>query len=335
MDYIGNKCPVCEKRFHADDDIVVCPECGTPHHRECWEQLGHCCNEGLHAQGYDYNEDRKKEASDIKKCPSCGRENDSESFFCRFCGTPLSSDGAQPHQNNTQNQNTTQGFPFGMGFGSADGEVPFIDPLGGVPGDTDLGDGVTAGEAAKYVKQNTPYFIRVFSNIRNFNKSKFNFSAGLFTSGYLLYRKLYKVGAALFALQLGLFAVILYFSIAYRSLYEQFSNSVYSNAMNYTDMINNYTKFIEGASATDMLLLYLPAVILLVYVALKLVAAFCFNRLYFNYCRNQIKRIKAECGEGENPETLLQTKGGVNTALASSVIGTAMIIYIFTNVLII
>ena len=29
MDYIGEKCPVCEKIFTADDDIVVCPDC-TP-----------------------------------------------------------------------------------------------------------------------------------------------------------------------------------------------------------------------------------------------------------------------------------------------------------------
>ena len=26
-------CPVCKKQFEDGDDIVVCPECGTPHHR--------------------------------------------------------------------------------------------------------------------------------------------------------------------------------------------------------------------------------------------------------------------------------------------------------------
>lgn len=30
MDYIGFRCPVCDKNFHADDDVVVCPVCGTP-----------------------------------------------------------------------------------------------------------------------------------------------------------------------------------------------------------------------------------------------------------------------------------------------------------------
>ena len=73
MDYIGKKCPVCQKYFHADDDVVVCPDCGTPHHRECYESLGHCSNENLHEQGYDYQEDKENtaETDGMKICPSC------------------------------------------------------------------------------------------------------------------------------------------------------------------------------------------------------------------------------------------------------------------------
>ncbi|MGN1051081.1 MAG: RING finger protein, partial [Acutalibacteraceae bacterium] len=50
MDYIGYKCPVCEKNFHADDDIVVCPECGAPHHRSCYEQIGKCAFSEKHSR---------------------------------------------------------------------------------------------------------------------------------------------------------------------------------------------------------------------------------------------------------------------------------------------
>ena len=28
--YIGNTCPVCGEKFKDDDDVVVCPDCGTP-----------------------------------------------------------------------------------------------------------------------------------------------------------------------------------------------------------------------------------------------------------------------------------------------------------------
>ena len=49
-------CPVCNRPFGEDDDIVVCPECGTPHHRECWQLVGHCVNKGLHKAQYNYYE---------------------------------------------------------------------------------------------------------------------------------------------------------------------------------------------------------------------------------------------------------------------------------------
>ena len=34
-DYINEKCISCGKEFTKDDDVVVCPECGTPYHRGC------------------------------------------------------------------------------------------------------------------------------------------------------------------------------------------------------------------------------------------------------------------------------------------------------------
>ena len=45
--YTGNTCPVCHKKFTADDDIVVCPDCGTPYHRACWPKEG-CVHAAQH-----------------------------------------------------------------------------------------------------------------------------------------------------------------------------------------------------------------------------------------------------------------------------------------------
>ncbi len=44
MDYKGYECPVCHEQFQDGEDIVVCPECGTPHHRACYEENGACAN---------------------------------------------------------------------------------------------------------------------------------------------------------------------------------------------------------------------------------------------------------------------------------------------------
>lgn len=48
MKYSNYKCPVCNNQFTEDDDVVVCPECGTPHHRECYIQNGNCANKDKH-----------------------------------------------------------------------------------------------------------------------------------------------------------------------------------------------------------------------------------------------------------------------------------------------
>ena len=54
--YKNEKCPVCNTEFKDGDDIVTCPVCGTPHHRECYNKIGHCINE-----------DKHKEALNLKK----------------------------------------------------------------------------------------------------------------------------------------------------------------------------------------------------------------------------------------------------------------------------
>ena len=328
MDYIGHKCPVCQRYFHADDDVVVCPECGTPHHRECYESLGHCCHEARHAQGYDYQEENAPKKADVKICPSCGHQNDSSHFFCGKCGTPLSP-GQAVNQQQTPPQGVGFGVPFGQQQNQQDGNtafnMPFMDPLAGVPADEDLGDGVTAGEAAKYVKQNPPYFLRVFHNIKTMNKSKFNFAAALFTGGYLLYRKMYKLGALFAFIQLALMAVEAYFSIAYSSLYSEFLTTYY-NSMSSGLAVSELGKYMAGLSTSQQMILYLPTLVELVRITMMIVFGICFNRMYFKHCKKQINQIKASAAEGENPETVLQTKGGVNTPLAISLMITYLII---------
>ena len=59
---------------------------------------------------------------------------------------------------------------------------------------------------------------------------------------------------------------------------------------------------------------------------MMIVIGLCFNRMYFKHCKKQIIRIKEEAKPGENPESTLQTKGGVNTALALSLMVTYLII---------
>jgi len=317
MDFIGNKCPVCDKYFHADDDIVVCPECGTPHHRECYESLGHCVNLPRHAEGYDFAEDHQDQADTAltTACPSCGKANDADAFFCKFCGSPLSAQDQQPPR--------VQGFPFSGAYGGqqkgADASIPFMDPMGGIPADTVFGDGVTAGETAKYVKQNTAYYVRVFQKICTTNRSKFNFGAALFSGGFLLYRKMYKIGSFITAIQLSLMIMSIYVQIAFSSLFTQTSNALKIST-------EGFLQYFAKLSYSQMLILTLPDIANMMNLIIMIVVGLTFNRLYFKHCREQIVRIKSETPDNENPDTVLQTKGGVNIPLAISLLVTYFII---------
>ena len=51
MNFIGEKCVLCGKVFEDSDDVVVCPECGSPHHRECYKKHNRCANIYMHGTG--------------------------------------------------------------------------------------------------------------------------------------------------------------------------------------------------------------------------------------------------------------------------------------------
>ncbi len=48
--FVGKLCPVCRERFKENDDVAVCPYCGTPHHRACYLERNKCALEDLHGE---------------------------------------------------------------------------------------------------------------------------------------------------------------------------------------------------------------------------------------------------------------------------------------------
>ena len=75
-DYKGNTCPVCKQKFKEADDIVVCPDCGTPYHRECWKKVGVCVHQADHAAGFEWTPDNViSDRPDDIVCPNCGTHN--------------------------------------------------------------------------------------------------------------------------------------------------------------------------------------------------------------------------------------------------------------------
>lgn len=331
MDYIGEKCPVCGKNFHADDDVVVCPICGTPHHRECYENLGHCFNEEKHAEGFSFdnsvNGEKNNSNGEFLICKKCGKHNPKGTFFCGNCGEPLSENAQKVsgEQNNPYGNNPYgNGNPYGGqqpgGFGGMPpfgmppmGATPF-DPLGGMNPDEVIDEGVTVGETAKYVKTNSFYFLNVFKNIKVMGRSRFSFAAFLFSGGYLLYRKMYKIGSVICSINLLLIlaSTIISYSDAYINVLGQLgilSSSTQSN-------IIYYTQSVFQLPFDQMMIFLAPMILSIINFIINIIVGFNANKLYYKHCMKNISKIKNESSSADDSNAKLQTMGGVNTPIA-------------------
>ena len=65
MRFLNQNCPVCNEKFNEGDEIVVCPDCGTPHHRNCYNSLGECKNKTLHNENFSYKVQEESNKIDI------------------------------------------------------------------------------------------------------------------------------------------------------------------------------------------------------------------------------------------------------------------------------
>ncbi len=69
--YYGCPCEGCGRAAHPQDDIVVCPDCGAPYHRDCYEKLGRCIHTPAHGAGYEWKFPYKD--AELRTCPSLRR----------------------------------------------------------------------------------------------------------------------------------------------------------------------------------------------------------------------------------------------------------------------
>ena len=76
-DYTGEKCIVCGKAFGKGEDVVVCPDCGTPYHRTCYDINSRCVNDALHAAGGEWQPSQRRKPLQNEYSPmSSGAETE-------------------------------------------------------------------------------------------------------------------------------------------------------------------------------------------------------------------------------------------------------------------
>lgn len=170
MFYDNNKCDKCGKIMHDGEDIVVCPVCGTPQHRECYNEEKKCVNEHLHKDGFKW----KPEFVPEPPKPKTEEQEKTEIFG-----------------------NTTPIMPMtGTRAENIFLKNVLFDP-------NDEFDGVKVREAATFFQQGAPRYIRKFMRKKD-KKITWNWAAFVFSPFWFFYRKLYKVGLILLCLSIAL-----------------------------------------------------------------------------------------------------------------------------------
>lgn len=298
------ECPVCKKQFKDIDDVVVCPECGARYHRECYNEIGHCLFEDKH--GTDDCPQIEKENQvkiAIRMCPRCFSGNPADAKSCGECGYSFE------EQDNQEPQNDSSQIP----------DIAFLmDPLGGV-NQSEHFDSVTAVEVAKYVKVNSSYYLRIFKNIKDFKKSRFNFSAFLFSGGWLLYRKQYKLGSIITAIMAILSIASTYITYFYyipilsgilSTARVSLSASMFTQAQSQAIL-----QQIFGLSPEKILILLAPTIMNFISFIIMLVLGFKGNKIYMKNVISKVAKLKEQTNGLAEFNDKVEVQGGVDVPL--------------------
>lgn len=303
--YTGNHCPVCEQAFTDTDDIVVCPDCGTPYHRDCWKKVGACMHRSEHAAGFEWQPEIGPEAvkaAHEATCPNCGTRNTPGAARCSHCGCPLprseadSADAAKPEEqvpiyardpSAVNNRSAAPGPHI---------ETYSADREGGIYrreiGPEDTIDGIKARDWAAYVGRSPMYYLMQFFRMSITNRrAAVCLSAFLFGPAYLFYRKMWKE---------GLLTAIL---------------TIVLSIPTFIEIISVFNPSLLGA----MPLGWLPAAVNVCAVAswaLNIILGLFAVSWYRREAKKNIDRIYADYPDGEARTDALLQKGGTNLLAA-------------------
>ena len=317
MNYYNQKCPHCEKIFNKNDDIVVCPVCGTPQHRECYEEENKCVNSHRHQDNYVWKSDEQKWENNSNNknennnstdstivCSNCGTENSCDAFYCNHCSAPLNSEKSNTNFNNNGFSNGFGGFYTGNNAENA-GNMPFGTMFLNINDEDEIAPDVKIKEANKYVKNNTTFYSFIFKRIHDHNRSRFNFCAFLFSGGWFLYRKQYLLGTILTILMgICLFGYAVFYT-PYIEILSTLDTS--SNVALYNDMAQ--------LSTDTLLLLSASSLFKIAQYIIMIISGLIANRCYYKHVVKKVKTAKTEFESQTELNTHLDKKGGVDKVL--------------------
>lgn len=275
----GIKCPVCKNEFTDGDDVVYCPDCGTPHHRECYKMAGHCVNAGLHQSGFVFDGSGavKKDAAPVQSNPV---NTNAEGFYI-----PRQDSGAKSGE---APANTVPAMQMPDLFKQYEGDTI---------------DGEDAKFYAATVKTNTKRFIGVFKKFEG-KKSKLGWNWGAFFFGpyYLLFRKMYSQGIGFLVIQTLISYLGSFFLSAKAPKFVEATESIVAaktggtfSSMGFTQAdLAAMQKAADYQTAINILMITFAAL-----VVIRIITALVADGMYFSMVKNMIKNISKRLEGGE------------------------------------
>lgn len=288
----GTSCPVCEKPFCSDDDIVACPECGAPFHRACYKENGGCPFEAQHAEGFVWKREpihtddapSADEPAEVR-CPVCGTANSSGRLYCQNCTNPLYSDVSGAERGGSQG-----GF-VGLGFDGV--PISESETIGGVP----------VGDMNRFLGTSAYLFTPMFVNFeRKKSLVSFNLIACFMHGMWFISRKMYVLGGIILAVMLGIYT---------------YQFSCYDVIMPYYEQLiaGDMTASVAMLTEHPVMTVIMMATTVIQYSVYILSGLFA-NRIYMSHCVRQIKHINATSNSPEQFNRRLETEGGQSLLVA-------------------
>ncbi len=264
MNYNGIDCPVCGKKFEETDDVVVCPVCGTPQHRDCWKANGKCINDDKHAEGFGWQMPASAHTNientpspdnkNVKICPACGAGNDITEPVCTRCGARLKNWAMPPFtaeiSEDMQGSSHWQAPPA-MQYNPH--HNVYAQDAKTVFGEEAKIEDIPVTECAEYIQKDANKYIGKFITMQE-TKSKlsWNWSAGLASVFWCFYRKMIGLGISFMAI---FFSVYLVSSVVPALICQQVRPDIYAEYHTTLEELNKeMTAMLEEgySDSTDM-----------------------------------------------------------------------------------
>jgi len=315
----GIECPACHIKLFDDDDIVVCPVCGAPYHRVCYDHFGQCVLASRHGTCAQWK--RPSEPGHMppppagqtsppsgdrvgRTCPRCGKVSTSDTLFCPYCGLAA---GQNQYPAPPGPGEMPPVGPFGMPWTPA--PVFLRDPLGGVSPQENIDD-IPVSEVASFVGQNTAHYIPRFAAIdKTGRRIHWNWAAFFLPGPWLLSRKCYLQGVAACLLQWACTMFFWPLLAAFTDLMQKYIPSDVTSSQQSYDILQRHMEEIPN----NAYLLLGMGLLLLLLVGIVFGM---FGDLIYE--RHALVRIRAIRGDDDiaDKRAAIGAAGGVNVLLA-------------------